>query len=281
MPAPQAPAMQTFAKLQFMSFALKLPTDWRQPQGIGASQYAQAMVETNSTVGIPMPMPPALFLPATMSKYHTDTATQISARFTKYIDGICSAICSAWSQWQSLASMTGVMIMGPTASVGQVLGPPLMPLILASAPMSTPMEIKFSNAIATAISNGWMSYTATIKIPSLPWYPAFAAFPGPVAPPMPNIPAPVIALTQVTVPISKMVLKNQMIGLLADPMAKHHKELFDCVADAFEKCFQIWQASTMVTNVLGMGPIPTFAPPVVPVGPVVGGVGNMPPGGLV
>lgn len=281
MPAPQAPAMQSFAKLQFMSFALKLPTQWRQPQGIGASQYAQAMVETNSTVGIPLPMPPALFLPASMTKYHCDTATRISADFTKYIDGICSAICSAWSQWQSMAAMTGVMIMGPTASVGQVVGPPLMPLIMASAPKATPMELKFSNAIATAISNGWMTYTATIKIPSLPWYPAFAAFPGPIAPPMPNIPAPVIALTQVTVAVSKSVLKAQMIGLLGDPLAKHHVELFDSVADAFEKCFQIWQGTTMVTNVLGTGPIPTFAPPVVPMGPVVGGIGNMAPGGLV
>ena len=36
----------------------------------------------------------------------------------------------------------------------------------------------------------------------------------------------------------------------------------------------------MVTNVLGTGPVPTFAPPYVPVGPVVGGVGTMMPGGF-
>jgi hypothetical protein len=72
-----------------------------------------------------------------------------------------------------------------------------------------------------------------------------------------------------------------MVGLLGDPTALHHKQLFDSVADAFEKCFMTWQTSTQVTNVLGAGPIPTFAPPFVPVGPVVGGVGNMPPGGFV
>jgi hypothetical protein len=281
MPAPQAPVMQNLAKLKFQGFALKLPTDWRQPQGIGGAQYAQAMMETRATVGIPMPMPPALFLPASMTKYHCDTAKKISDDFTKYIDGICSAICSAWSEWQSMAAMTGVVIIGPLASVGQVVGPPLMPLIMKSAPKMTPMELKFSNAIATAISNGWLAYTATIKIPSLPFYPAFAAFPGPLAPPMPNIPVPVIALTQVTASISKDALKSMMIGLLADPRAQHHVELFDCVADAFDKCFKIWQASTMVTNVLGTGPIPTFAPPVVPAGPVVGGTGNMTPGGFV
>jgi hypothetical protein len=162
-----------------------------------------------------------------------------------------------------------------------VAGPPLTPLILASAPKASPNELKYSNAIAQAIGTGWLTYTATIKVPGLPWYPAFAAFPGPVAPPMPNIPVPVAALTQVPVSISKNVLKMQMIGLLGDPMAQHHKELFDCVADAFEKCFNVWQASTMVTNVLGMGPIPTFAPPFVPAGPVLGGIANMPPGGFV
>jgi hypothetical protein len=72
-----------------------------------------------------------------------------------------------------------------------------------------------------------------------------------------------------------------MIANLGEPKAAHHQELFDCIAGAFEKCFTLWQTTTMVTNVLGTGPVPTFAPPFVPVGPVVAGVGNMLPGGFV
>jgi len=205
----------------------------------------------------------------------------MSDKLAKFIEGICGAICSAWSQWQSAATLVGVIINGPTASIGQVVGPPLTPLIMASAPKETPQELKYSTAIAQAVGNGWLSYTATIKVPGMPWYPAFAAFPGPMAPPTPNIPMPVIALTQVTASISQAALKGQMIAALADPKAFHHKELFDSIAHAFEKCFQIWQGATQVTNVLGTGPIPTFAPPFIPVGPVVGGVGTMPPGGFV
>jgi hypothetical protein len=152
---------------------------------------------------------------------------------------------------------------------------------MSSAPKATPQELKYSIAVAQAIGIGWASYTATIKVPGLPWYPAFATVPAPVAPPMPNVPMPVISLVQVTVPVSKNVLKGQMIGFLGDPKALHHVELFDGIADAFEKCFQIWQISTLVTNVLGTGPVPSFAPPVAPVGPVVAGVGNMIPGGFV
>lgn len=277
MPAPQATMMQQLAKAQFMSFAIKLPVDWKQPQGEGAKQYGKAFKEGEHVGTV---TPPTLFVPASTNKYHTDTVNKLSQQFNDYIDGICSAICSAWSQWQAAATMTGILIAGPTASGGQVVGMPLQPIIFGQGPKTTPAELKFTNTIATVISNAWLTYTATIKVPGLPWYPAFAAFPSPVAPPTPNVPVPVVALTQVTVAVSKMVLKGQMIGTHGDPLAPHHKELFDSIADAFEKCFQLWQTSTMVTNVLGTGPVPTFAPPVVPVGPVVGGMGTMTPGGF-
>jgi len=71
-----------------------------------------------------------------------------------------------------------------------------------------------------------------------------------------------------------------MIGMHADPQAPLHKEIFESVADAFEKSYNVWKGTTMVTNILGTGPVPTFAPPYVPVGPVVGGVGTMTPGGF-
>src|SRR5262249_58386944 len=102
--------------------------------------------------------------------------------------GICSAICSAWSQWQSAATLVGGISEGPTASGGQIVGPPWTPLILASAPKSTPMEMKYSNVIAQVIGTAWLTFTATVKVTGMPWYPAFAAFPGPLAPPTPNIP---------------------------------------------------------------------------------------------
>jgi hypothetical protein len=104
------------------------------------------------------------------------------------------------------------------------------------------------------------------------------AFPGPVAPPTPNVPVPVVALTQV--PPQPAMMKQQMVGQLADPQAPFHAELFEAICDAFDKCFKLWQTTTMVTNVLGAGQVPSFAPPYMPAGPVIGGVGNMPPGGF-
>ena len=278
MPAPQASAMQQLARLKFTSFALKVPKDWQDPSGDPAgSHYGRAFKpdEKASSPG----MPP-LFQPASLNKYHTDTQKMHIGKIGAFIDGTCSAICSAWSQWQTAATMVGIVINAVTATGGQIVGPPWTPLILASAPKSTPMEMKYSNVIAQVIGTAWLSFTATVKVTGMPWYPAFAAVPSPVAPPAPNIPCPFAALTQVPMSISCNVLKMQMVGQLGDPNAPFHQELFEAISDAFEKSYNLWKVSTMVTNVLGTGPVPTFAPPYVPVGPVVGGVGTMTPGGF-
>jgi hypothetical protein len=277
MPAPQASAMQQLARLKFTSFNLKVPQNWKDPQGDAADHYGRAFKpdEKASAPG----MPP-LVQPASLNKYHTDTQKMHIGKIGAFIDGTCSAICSAWSQWQTAATMVGVVINAVTAMGGQIVGPPWTPLILASAPKSTPMEMKYSNVIAQVIGTAWLSFTATVKVTGMPWYPAFAAVPSPVAPPAPNIPCPFAALTQVPVSISCNVLKMQMVGQLGDPQAPFNQELFESIADAFEKTYNLWKVSTMVTNVLGTGPVPTFAPPYVPVGPVVGGVGTMTPGGF-
>ena len=120
-----------------------------------------------------------------------------------------------------------------------------------------------------------------MKIPGLPFYPAYAAVPSPIAPPVANIPVPFAMLTQVPVSISCSIMKMQMIAQLGDPQAPFHKELFESVCDAFEKSYNLWKLTTMVTKVLPtVAPVPSFAPPYVPVGPVVGGIASMLPGGF-
>ncbi len=276
MPAPQASQMQQLARAKFMSFNLKVPANWQNPSD--QDQYDRAFQASEKNTA---PGSPPLFQPATMNKYHTDAQKMHIAKIGAFIDGTCSAICSAWSQWQQAATMTGIVVAGPVASIGQIVGPPLQPLIFASAPKATPMELKYSNVIASVISTGWLTFTATVKIPGLPLWPMFAAFPGPMVPPpgIPNpAPVPFAALTQVPISISANVLKGQMVAQLGDPQAPFHAQLFEAIATAFEQCYNTWKVSTMVTKVMGMGAIPTFAPPVVPAGPVVGTATMMPTG---
>lgn len=277
MPAPQSSLFKQAARLKFTSFNLKVPQNWKNPQGEEKDHFDQAF-KPNEKVSSPG-MPP-LFQPATLNKFHTDAQKMHIAKIGAFIDKTCDAICSAWSKWQQMATMAGIVINAVTATGGQVVGPPWAPIILLEGAKATPAELKYTNVIANVLSNAWLTYTATIKVPGLPFYPAFAAVPSPVAPPVANVPFPMSAMISVPVSLQPPLLKQQMVAQLADPRAPFHGELFESIIDAFDKMFKVWQMSTMVTQVMGTGPVPTFAPPYVPAGPVLGGVGTMPPGGF-
>ncbi len=165
------------------------------------------------------------------------------------------------------------------AAGGTLVGPPLEPLILAAAPKGTPSELRLSAAVASVFGTTFLSWQESVTIPALPLYPAFAAFPGPIAPPTPNVPFP---LTQLLSARSVMAgLGGAIATMFGDPADPNGASICNAIGSALEQAFLDWLTVTQVTNIFGTGPVPTFAPPYVPVGPVIGGVGTMTPGGLV
>lgn len=262
----------------FMSFGISVPENWVQPTGKAGQQYIKSMsaADHNHT-----PMPVSLFRSASTNKHHVATQKDLHRTYSAFINDLATAVTTAWKTWQAGASFTGVIVNAVTASGGMLVGPDMGGLIMMNAPKANPPQLKYSNAVATTIGAAWTAYTATVKFTGAPLFPLFAAFPGPMAPPTPSIPWPLASMAQVPASVSKEALKAAMIGKLGEPQAKFHQQLFDAVATAFDTCFKAWVASTTVTNVLGMGPIPTFAPPFVPVGPVLGGMATMAPGGLI
>ena len=197
----------------------------------------------------------------------------------RMISGLSSAVTLAWDMWQRSATIVGVNINAVVASGGTLVGPPLEPLILASAPRGTPEEIRLSTAIATAFGMTFLTWQTTVSIPALPMYPAFAAYPAPVAPPIPNVPFPLVTLS--SAPAVMDSLGALMTAMYGDPTDSAAMAVCNAIGSALQHTFQTWLLTTQVTNIMGTGPIPTFAPPYSPVGPVVGGVGTMIPGGLV
>jgi hypothetical protein len=277
MPAPQDAIFSNLSKLQFISHQIKLPFKWKGWDKDYLKAFAK---EEMSAVLAALSPSTAAFMSMSTNVYHAATQKNISQLHFNFMDGISKAITTAWAQFHSMATLTNVIVNGPVASGGMVVGPDLEPLIMALAPKLTPMNLLYSKVVAKAIGDHFKQFIATIKVPGLPWYPSFAAFPGPVAPPTPNIPASLSQLINVPALVSQNVLGKKMIAILNAAGALHHVELFDGIAAAFEKCVKMWTTATMVTNVLATGPIPTFAPPVVPAGPVVAGLGNMTPGGF-
>lgn len=264
--------MQQLARTTFMSFGLTVPTNWKEPSGDAGDQYQRALKPEEKMTA---PGVPPLFQPASLVKYHTDTQKMLIAKVGDFIDKSCSAICSAWGQWQQTATFTGFIVAGPMVTVGMLVGPPLGPLILASMPMNTPAQARYSNAIANTIGNAFMAWSVTVKCPGLPFYPAYSAVAVPVAPPMPNVPFPLATFTSAPNLVSKDLMKPQMIAALGDPQAPFHPQLFESISTAVETCFTTWLASTMVNNVMA---IASGGTPISPI-PAVG-TAMMAPGGL-
>jgi hypothetical protein len=185
-------------------------------------------------------------------------------------NGLADAVATAWSSWQFLAVVSGVAVNGPTASGGQLTGPPLAPLIIANASAVDPVA---GLALASALGAAHGQFTAAFFLQGLPVFPSFAAVPSPIAPPTPSIP---IALAVGGLTPNAFGTASQAINL-QDP-AKQQAAV--AVADAMAATVSTFIARSTL-SMIGTGPVPTFAPPYVPVGPVVGGVANSTPGAIV
>jgi len=186
------------------------------------------------------------------------TNTDLSAAARKASE----AIPGAMATWNAQARLQNVVVMAVSALQGKLVGPP------PAFPTLTGPAAAFAGAFAKAIER----WQASVSVPGLPWYPAFAAWPGPVAPPTPNVPTPAIALAYDPTPLLPANLASavrQALGARASESGA--AEAIDAFTREVGARFYLWLSSAQVTLVLGKGNVPTFAPPYCPVGPVVNG----------
>jgi hypothetical protein len=190
--------------------------------------------------------------------------------------------------WKPQARFQGIRITGVTAigTPGCLSGPDLAGLILGQAQVASLLgdDRLVATAAAKGIGAKFAAWQHGVSVPGLPWYPSFAAFPGPMAPPTPNVPSPLAAMPSSGTGglISAASLQQAMTAALdpavkaRDPSGKAAK-IFGTIAAQVAAYFSTWLTGQIVSNVLGHGPIPTFVPPVSVVGPVVNG--SILPGG--
>ena len=267
--------------LVFFAKGHKLPVKWSQPSGAKGSQFTNAFKDSEKAA-MPTMMPP-WFTPAIAgNKYSADQCDTIGKGFKELHDGMLDAIGYSHNMWKMQAKFQNIQINGPTAlgTPGCLDGPELESNI-KNAPMCASWsgnKGKYRDAVAKGVSKCFKDWQGQVMVPGLPWYPAFTAFPGPMAPPMPNVPTPLIACPSAM--MSKMAAPSDMKSAMIDALDgglkdkdedKHHETLFEAIATVVAAGFLIWLPSQMVSLVMGKGPIPTFAPPYVPVGPVVMG----------
>lgn len=229
-----------------------------------------------------MSSPPALFISASNSVGDVNTQKGLHDGYMQLFDQLTEAIKHAWDMFRQQAYFKNVVINGPIATGGMLEGPAFGTLLKSAPSVAgwTGWWVGVRDCVGAGFENNWKEWHAGVRVPGLPWYPAFAAFPGPQAPPMPNLPCPLVSCPSAGLSaMSSDRLKNSLTQKLNGKM-EYHAQFAEALAVMIATAFPIWLASQMVRNVMGKGSIPTFAPPYVPVGPVVGGDNIAAPGHL-
>lgn len=200
---------------------------------------------------------------------------------------LLEAVRFAHGLWRLQAHFQNIIINGPIAlgPPGCLAGPVLDPLIRTAPDVATDQgtAAEFRDAVARGVSTCFGMWQSGVQVPGLAWYPQFAAFPGPMAPPVPNIPAPLLACPSATASqLSQPLLKQAIVTQLPQAMRVPQVETaVGAMAQSLATYFSTWIVTQIVMNVMGQGPVPSFAPPYVPVGPVVAGSVIPTPGHLV
>lgn len=241
--------------------------------------------------GSPETIPPWFTCRKPPYKYHQKTVDKIGKDFKDFHDAMLDAVQYSHTMWKLQAKFDGLQVMAVSAigSPGCLKGDPLEDNIKnapSCASFSGNMQ-KHRDAVAKGVSKCFKDWQDQVTVPGLPWYPAFAAFPGPMAPPMPNIPMPLI--TCISAKMSSIITPDDMTSAMDDALDsglkdkdpdKQYNALHKAIATVLALAFLIWLPSQQVMLVMGKGPIPSFAPPFVPVGPVVSGDNIAAPGHL-
>jgi hypothetical protein len=276
--------IKPLGNLKFLSNGLKLPTGKASgdAKGWGEKFFRDRDREPGEMSAAPQLVPPWFIPQKPGYKPHQKSCDEVGKGFKDFHDAMIDAVQFAHQLWKLQAKFQNVTVMAVSAigTPGCLSGPELEPQI-KSAPQCaafTGNMAKHRDAVAKGVSKAFKNWQDQVIVPGLPWYPAFAAFPGPMAPPMPNVPTPLIGCPSARVAdiVTPDTMTKEMDdaldeGLKKKDPEKHYHALHDAIATVLSLAFLTWLASQQVMLVMGKGPIPTFAPPFVPVGPVVGG----------
>jgi hypothetical protein len=195
-----------------------------------------------------------------------------------------AGVARAVAEWQSQAVLKDIVINGSNATGGSVTGPSLQ-LSIERTMTEARVPAVVANAFASSVANAWSIWTSSLHVPGLPWYPSFCCFPGPYAPPTPNVPTVLATLggnpSMLSAFSLKMSIRNALGTFANDPKALTAIERF---SNDFSARFTKYLASVKVSNVIGQGPVPAWlCSGIVCTGgqPVLNGKGIMKPGGFV
>ena len=182
------------------------------------------------------------------------------------------------NEWILASRVQGGRIVGPNAELtpGSLVSPVNFEPTILQAFQAASVSPPVAHALARELYGLWKDWSDGFRMNLPGAYPTFAAVPGPYAPPTPMAQSAPLSLATSTgeyrfrAATSLARMRGALLPFLGRETGGFEKE-FSGLASWIERSFHEWKANARLVGVVGKGPVPTFAPPYVPVAPVVGG----------
>jgi len=184
----------------------------------------------------------------------------------------------AVNEWIGRARIQGGKVSGPSAiltpgslSSDTDIGSRVVQILVGA---QVPREI--AAALAKVLATAWNDWASGFQIELPKAYPTFAAFPGRSAPPTPSAIEPPLShgTSAGEVSLKAPFLANKLssaLQLYSTLVQGSRDHALQSLANWVDTSFSEWRNIVKLVGLMGRGGVPTFAPPYVPVGPVLRG----------
>lgn len=198
--------------------------------------------------------------------------------WNEIVKSVQDAYRVAVNEWIGKARIQGGTVKGPSAVLtpGSLVSETNIEARMVQILGGSRVPRDIAAALARVLAGAWNEWAAGYQIQIPKAYPSFAAVPGRVAPPTPASQAPPLSQgnSRGEASLKAPLLTQRLAAALGMPAANAAGGSSDAVknlASWVEGSFSEWKAGTTMVGLIGKGPVPTFAPPYVPVGPVIAG----------
>jgi len=183
------------------------------------------------------------------------------------------------NEWIGKARIQGGTVRGPSATLtpGSLVSDTNLEMRMVQLLADSRVPREIAVALAKVLATAWNEWAAGFQIHIPKAYPTLAAVPGRFGPPTPVVGAPFLSQgsSQGETSLKASLLANRLTSALQMHATKAPASSLDTatknLANWVDSSFSEWKAGVKMVGLLGQGPVPTFAPPYVPIGPVVAG----------
>ena len=205
--------------------------------------------------------------------------------WTQIAKAACEAFRGGVNEWIGKAQIQGGRVNGPNAELtpGSLTSAVNFEPLMVQAMLQARVPPDVARVLAHELWGAWKQWADGFRMLLPGIYPQLAAFPGPMAPPIPG--RGTFPLSQGTSAgeqeLQPAMLSMKLTAALRLPVrpGSAAKEAIEQVAKWVGTSFQEWKLMAQVNGsaASGRGYVPSYTPPYVPVGPVLMG-DNLPLG---